>query len=203
MKKVSVILPTYNEKENIRNLIDVIFKNMKDITTEIIVVDDNSPDKTWKIVKKISDKNKNEFDIYIKIHEPDDTSILVLLIYRDKVGEQSFDRYFIQSKNDIYIAAVSYKVDHKPIPIGNSIEITVKVFNEGGLRDPNDVELILSSQSLFPHYDKRASNNDTIYKKEFWTYTFEIDNVFDDEWKFDIELRLNDEVRDEAMVYSD
>jgi len=59
MKKVSVILPTYNEKENIRNLIDVIFKNMKDITTEIIVVDDNSPDKTWKIVKKISDKNKN------------------------------------------------------------------------------------------------------------------------------------------------
>lgn len=46
---VSIILPTYNEKENISTLIDEIFRFLPD--AEIIVVDDNSPDKTWKIVE--------------------------------------------------------------------------------------------------------------------------------------------------------
>lgn len=42
--KVSVILPTYNEKGNIVKLISSIKKAVPD--SEIIVVDDNSPDKT-------------------------------------------------------------------------------------------------------------------------------------------------------------
>ncbi len=44
-----MILPTYNEKENIGDLIKSIFLNSP-YPTEIIVVDDNSPDGTWKIV---------------------------------------------------------------------------------------------------------------------------------------------------------
>ena len=56
--KTFVMIPTYNEKENIRNLIDKILKlNIKDL--HIVVVDDNSPDGTWKIVQEISKKNKN------------------------------------------------------------------------------------------------------------------------------------------------
>lgn len=51
-KKVSIILPTYNEKENIIKLIDQIKYYVKN-PLEIIVVDDNSPDKTWKIVQDL------------------------------------------------------------------------------------------------------------------------------------------------------
>lgn len=47
--KVSVILPTYNESKNIVNLIKQIRRNVKN--PEIIVVDDNSPDETWKLAK--------------------------------------------------------------------------------------------------------------------------------------------------------
>lgn len=56
--KTFVMIPTYNEKENIRELIRQIF-NLKIKNLQIVVVDDNSPDGTWKIVKEISKKNKN------------------------------------------------------------------------------------------------------------------------------------------------
>ena len=51
MTNVSVILPTYNESMNIDSMVDSIRKNVKN--AEIIVSDDNSPDKTWEIAKKI------------------------------------------------------------------------------------------------------------------------------------------------------
>ena len=56
--KTFIVIPTYNEKENISNLINEILKlSIKDL--HIVVVDDFSPDKTWKIVEEISKKNNN------------------------------------------------------------------------------------------------------------------------------------------------
>jgi dolichol-phosphate mannosyltransferase len=55
---ISIIIPTYNEKSNIRKLtskIDDIFKKKK-IKGEIIFVDDNSPDGTGKIAESLSKK---------------------------------------------------------------------------------------------------------------------------------------------------
>ena len=49
---VSIIIPTYNESENILKLIEAIKANLPDnIVTEIIIVDDNSPDGTGIIVE--------------------------------------------------------------------------------------------------------------------------------------------------------
>lgn len=50
INKISVVLPTYNEKFNIGPLIDDIKSNLGDKELEIIVVDDDSPDRTWEIV---------------------------------------------------------------------------------------------------------------------------------------------------------
>lgn len=55
---VSVILPTYNERENIAKLIDSIL-NIIRLPIEIIVVDDDSPDRTWEIVEEMSKLNEN------------------------------------------------------------------------------------------------------------------------------------------------
>lgn len=55
---ISVILPTYNERENIKGLIGAILDNLQ-VPLEIIVVDDDSPDKTWEVVEEISGINKN------------------------------------------------------------------------------------------------------------------------------------------------
>ena len=56
MSKVVVIIPTYNEKENIGRMIDIlvkdIFPKIKNNQMEILVVDDKSPDGTADIVKE-------------------------------------------------------------------------------------------------------------------------------------------------------
>jgi len=56
LREVTVILPTYNEKENIKHLISAILENMGK-SAEILVVDDNSPDKTWKVVEDMAKEN--------------------------------------------------------------------------------------------------------------------------------------------------
>ena len=50
--KASVILPTYNEADNIVGLVEEILRNFpSDVEPEILVVDDDSPDKTHEIAK--------------------------------------------------------------------------------------------------------------------------------------------------------
>ena len=55
---VSIILPTFNEKKNILLLVNSIKKNLKKIEYEIIIIDDNSPDKTAYVCKKEFKNNK-------------------------------------------------------------------------------------------------------------------------------------------------
>ena len=56
---VSLITPTYNERENISLLADEIFQaldGVTDIDLELIVVDDNSPDGTGEVAEKLKEK---------------------------------------------------------------------------------------------------------------------------------------------------
>jgi len=61
--KVVIIIPTYNEKENIQKLIPIleeeIFPQIKDHDMNILVADDNSPDRTKEEVEKLMEKWKN------------------------------------------------------------------------------------------------------------------------------------------------
>ena len=55
----SVVIPTYNESENILRLITEIEKNLPTSHfTEIIIVDDNSPDGTGKLVEEYIDRQE-------------------------------------------------------------------------------------------------------------------------------------------------
>lgn len=56
MSKALVIVPTYNEKENIDRIIPEILD--QDPSIDILIVDDNSPDGTGKIADKLSSENK-------------------------------------------------------------------------------------------------------------------------------------------------
>lgn len=51
---ISILLPTYNERDNIIRLIDAIDQHLPDTPHEIIVIDDDSPDKTWQLVAEKS-----------------------------------------------------------------------------------------------------------------------------------------------------
>jgi dolichol-phosphate mannosyltransferase len=51
-----VIIPTYNERENVEKIIAAVLHNCS--TCDILIVDDNSPDGTGDIVNSIKDKNE-------------------------------------------------------------------------------------------------------------------------------------------------
>ena len=58
MKKM-IIVATYNEKDNIANILAEIYKNLPDV--HVLVIDDNSPDKTYEIVEQLAlDKYPNQ-----------------------------------------------------------------------------------------------------------------------------------------------
>lgn len=59
MSNTLVIIPTYNEKENIEAIISAVFSQEKQF--DILVVDDSSPDGTANIVENIQNKYPNLF----------------------------------------------------------------------------------------------------------------------------------------------
>ena len=59
MDKTLVVIPTYNESKNIEKLLNELNK----INLDILVVDDNSPDQTSKLIKNNSNFNNSIFII--------------------------------------------------------------------------------------------------------------------------------------------
>ena len=59
-KKAVVIIPTYNERENIARTTTAVlevFDTIKDWQLSVLVVDDTSPDKTYELVQELSAKD--------------------------------------------------------------------------------------------------------------------------------------------------
>jgi len=52
--RVSIVLATFNERENILDTIGAICEHLGD-SAEVIVVDDDSPDGTWRVAKDLGD----------------------------------------------------------------------------------------------------------------------------------------------------
>ena len=68
MKKVSFVIPAYNEEESLEELLDKIYsvadKNNYDF--EILIIDDGSTDNTWQKLKEL--KNQEKFKDVLKIY---------------------------------------------------------------------------------------------------------------------------------------
>ena len=63
MKLLSVIVPCYNEQENIQDFYDELMKNEaffkeRDVDIELVYVNDGSTDKTVDMVKELNNKDK-------------------------------------------------------------------------------------------------------------------------------------------------
>lgn len=52
---ISIILPTYNERENLPILVERLDAELSE-SYEIIVVDDDSPDRTWEVGESLADE---------------------------------------------------------------------------------------------------------------------------------------------------
>lgn len=60
--KTLVIIPTYNESENIEKIVPVVLE--KDSSIHVLIVDDNSPDGTGKIADSMSQESDRIFVIH-------------------------------------------------------------------------------------------------------------------------------------------
>jgi len=108
MSKTLIFTATYNEKENIKNLIQNLNELSLDI--DILVIDDNSPDKTWEILKKLEKEIKN-----LKVIIRDNKSGL------DTAHKLAFD----YAKNHNYEKFISMDADlsHDPNEIPKMMDI--------------------------------------------------------------------------------
>lgn len=113
---VSIIIPTYNESQNILGILKAIAENIpKHIKTEAIVVDDNSPDGTGKIVEE-----------YIKNIRERANYTIQLIHRKAKSGLSSAILNGIQKANGETIVVMDSDFSHPPQIIPKLIETLKK-----------------------------------------------------------------------------
>ena len=108
MSKTLIFTATYNEKENIKKLIENL--NQLKVNIDILVIDDNSPDKTWEILQRLEKINQN----------------LKVIIRNNKSGLDTAHKLaFEYAKNNNYEKFISMDADlsHDPNEIPKMIEI--------------------------------------------------------------------------------
>jgi dolichol-phosphate mannosyltransferase len=120
---VSVIIPTYNEYQNILHLVEVIKHKLPDgLFTEIIIVDDNSPDGTGKLIENHIQRNQlSSRGRLIQHHEDDDNvmvksgnSVVKLIRRESKKGLASAVMHGIRSSTGQYILVMDADFSHPP-----------------------------------------------------------------------------------------
>lgn len=105
MKKV-VIIPTYNEKENITALIPEIIKQVPDI--QILVVDDSSPDGTAEVVRSL----QNQYPVHLLSREK-----------KEGLG-RAYIAGFKWALHNNFEAIIEMDADfsHRPVDLKNMVE---------------------------------------------------------------------------------
>ena len=106
MKRILVFTATYNEKENIKKLITLIFKHCSN--ANVLIVDDNSPDKTAEEIELIKNEFKN-----------------ISLIKRDsKLGLDTAHKFaykYALDKGYDYLITMDADLSHDPAELTNFI----------------------------------------------------------------------------------
>ena len=111
MKKL-VIIPTYNEKENIRDIISAIFSLEQDF--HILVVDDSSPDGTAEIVKAM----QSEFPHHLH---------LSIRKFKDGLGKAYIHGFWWALQNNYdYIFEMDADFSHNPNDLPKLLEACQK-----------------------------------------------------------------------------
>ena len=61
MKKILIFTATYNEAENILNFLNKVFSLPEQL--DILIIDDNSPDKTWQIIENFKSNDSKKIKL--------------------------------------------------------------------------------------------------------------------------------------------
>ena len=132
-----IVIPTYNESDTIENLISEILKIQPD--ADILIVDDNSPDGTGRLIDKLSGKDQR-----IKcLHRPLKEGIGPAYIEGFKKATQEGYRYILQmdadfSHNPKYIPGLFNLAKDYDVVIGS------RYINGGGVENWGIIRRMIS-----------------------------------------------------------
>lgn len=173
LQTCSIIIPTFNEAENIRPLIEKLkstYQSIKNFNFEIIIVDDNSTDKTAEIVKEA-----NYDDVFLYQRE-------------SKLGIGSAYRYAFKRCKGDYVIIMDADFSHDPKVIKAFIDkleeshadvvFSSRYIENGGVEGWNLKRTIISKSANFiGRFFLRIPNTDItgsfrLYSREL------IENIF-------------------------
>ena len=127
--KCLVIIPTYNESENIKQIILDVLKQSN--VLDILIVDDNSPDKTYQIVEKLASEideyktSPTNKEIQVLVSQINESSRINLIKRECKLGLGSAYvtgfKYAIKNGYD-YIIQMDADFSHDPAEIPRLLE---------------------------------------------------------------------------------
>ncbi|MFH1835862.1 MAG: glycosyltransferase [Methanobacteriota archaeon] len=137
MPKISIIIPTYNEKDNVKTLYQKIdeISTKSNLDYELIFVDDDSPDGTGELALRLSEEN-NRIKVIIRKNEKSIGSAIKVGIENSKGGVLVF------MDGDL-----SHPPEVIPRLIGNLFENDVVIasrYLEGGSMDSEKYKFYLS-----------------------------------------------------------
>ncbi len=55
--QLSVVVPTFNERDNVLTLFERLKTTLAGLSWEVVFVDDNSPDDTWQVVRRLAEQD--------------------------------------------------------------------------------------------------------------------------------------------------
>ena len=163
LEKILVVIPTYNESENIEKII----KELKSLEHHIMIVDDNSPDGTSEIVENLKEKNNN---LYLIKRE---SKLGLGSAYRDgfKAAMNMGYEFFVEMDADfshqtIDLVEMIKNIDKADVIIGS------RYIEGGGIKGWNYKRRLLSklanlfTQILFGYHIKDSTSGFRIYNRE-------------------------------------
>ncbi len=134
-KKLAIIIPTYNEKDNIESLVKKIVPFVKNISCFILFVDDNSPDNTGQEIERIKNRynSKNLTINLLSRKNKQGLGSAYIDGFKSILKKNTFD-YIIQMDADLshdpkYIKKFLKEID------GNSMVIGSRYLNSKSLPD--------------------------------------------------------------------
>jgi len=186
MKSI-IIIPTYNEKENIGKLIEEILKLNRDF--HILIIDDNSPDGTGRIAEGLAKKH-SEVSV---IHRRGKLGLGTAYISGFKYAlENNYDLIFTMdadfSHEPKYLIDLLEKAKEYDLIIGS------RYIEDGGIQNWPLHRLILSRGANFyvrmvtrlPIFDSTGGFN--CYRREVLE-KIDLDTIISDGYAFQIEMK--------------
>ncbi|MDD5571390.1 MAG: glycosyltransferase family 2 protein [Bacteroidales bacterium] len=101
MIEISIVIPVYNSRENLTELHNQICDALKNISYELILVNDASKDNSWEMIKQIAENNKNTTAINLRKNFGQDNALMAGFGYVSGNYTVIMDDDLQHSPNDI------------------------------------------------------------------------------------------------------